>query len=198
MEQRHCPECDAPLALEAKFCSNCGATLTEGSSASALPMSKEVNAPVVQTLINPASPAQAQGMVPVDYQQQPLQPPYAQPMQQPMQPPHPQPGQQPYQQMPPYPYTQGPVQQVNVVMNATPTMVMVQQKSVGVSLLLTFLFGPLGMFYSTVSGAVIMLIVSIVLAAFTLGISIFITWPICMLWGAVAVNSYNTAIVAPR
>jgi hypothetical protein len=115
-----------------------------------------------------------------------------------MQQPYPQPMQQPYQQMPPYPYTQGPVQQVNVVMNAAPTMVMVQQKSVGVSLLLTFLFGPLGMFYSTVSGAVIMLIVSIVLAAFTLGISIFITWPICMIWGAVAVNSYNTAIVAPR
>ena len=64
--------------------------------------------------------------------------------------------------------------------------------------LLTFLFGPLGMFYSTVSGAVIMLIVSIVLAAFTLGFSIFITWPICMIWGAVAVNSYNTAVIAPR
>uniref|UniRef100_UPI0039A714E5 hypothetical protein n=1 Tax=Ornithobacterium rhinotracheale TaxID=28251 RepID=UPI0039A714E5 len=66
-----------------------------------------------------------------------------------------------------------------------------ERKSVGISLLLTFFFGPLGMLYSTISGAIIMLIISIVLSVITLGISLFFTWPICMIWGAMAVNSYN-------
>ena len=67
-----------------------------------------------------------------------------------------------------------------------------QPKSVGVALLLTFLFGPFGMFYSTVTGAVVMLIISISLAVCTFGISLFITWPICMAWAAfAAAESYK-------
>ncbi|MBN3662084.1 MAG: hypothetical protein FQY80_03495, partial [Ornithobacterium rhinotracheale] len=46
-----------------------------------------------------------------------------------------------------------------------------ERKSVGLSLLLTFFFGPLGMLYSTISGAIIMLIISIVLSVITLGSS---------------------------
>lgn len=64
-------------------------------------------------------------------------------------------------------------------------------KSVGISILLTILFGPLGMLYSTVSGAIIMLILSIGLAFFTAGLSLFVTWPICIIWGAVAASSHN-------
>ncbi|MGV4439330.1 hypothetical protein ACQ1PL_07510 [Ornithobacterium rhinotracheale] len=66
-----------------------------------------------------------------------------------------------------------------------------ERKSVGLSLLLTFFFGPLGMLYSTISGAIIMLIISIVLSVITLGFSLFLTWPICMIWGAMAAKSYN-------
>jgi len=66
-----------------------------------------------------------------------------------------------------------------------------QSKSVGISLLLTFLFGPLGMLYSTVSGGLIMLAVSVLLAIFTFGFSVFITQPICMVWGAIAADNEN-------
>jgi len=74
--------------------------------------------------------------------------------------------------------------------------VVVATKSVGVSILLTVLFGPLGMLYSTVSGGVIMLIATLVLAVFTFGLGVLITWPICIIWGAVATNSYNEKLVA--
>ncbi|MBV6506938.1 MAG: hypothetical protein ILNGONEN_02526 [Syntrophorhabdaceae bacterium] len=78
------------------------------------------------------------------------------------------------------------------------TVVTVPVKSIGVSLLLTFFFGPLGMLYSTIWGGVIMLIVSIILGLVTLGLSFFLTWPICMIWGAVAANSYNQKLLAGK
>jgi hypothetical protein len=68
----------------------------------------------------------------------------------------------------------------------------VPQKSVGLAILLTILFGPLGMLYSTVPGALVMLVVSVLLAFATAGISLFLTWPICVIWGAIAAQSYNT------
>lgn len=70
-------------------------------------------------------------------------------------------------------------------------VLVVQEKSVGISILLTILFGPIGMFYSTINGACIMLGVSILAAIFTLGLSIFITWPICVIWAAMEAQNYN-------
>lgn len=67
-------------------------------------------------------------------------------------------------------------------------------KSVGASLILTFLFGPLGMFYSTVIGGIIMLILYIVIGTLTLGVGLVILHPIAMIWGAVAVSSHNKKI----
>ena len=64
-------------------------------------------------------------------------------------------------------------------------------KSVGVSILLTIFLGPLGMLYSTIAGALIMFIVSVIGIIFTAGLSLIITWPICIIWGAVAVTDYN-------
>jgi hypothetical protein len=77
------------------------------------------------------------------------------------------------------------------VMPYVPIAYVMPQKSVGVAILLTVLFGPLGMLYSTVPGALVMLLVSVVLVMATAGISIFITWPICIIWGAIAAQSYN-------
>ncbi len=68
------------------------------------------------------------------------------------------------------------------------------RKSVAVSIILTILFGPLGMFYSTVQGGIIMVIVSAVLASLTLGLSLIITWPIGIIWGAMAVEDCNKGI----
>lgn len=75
-------------------------------------------------------------------------------------------------------------------------VLMAPTKSVGVSLLLTFFFGPLGMLYSTIAGALVMIVVSVVLGFFTLGFSLLLTWPISMAWGAMAVSSYNQKIVS--
>ena len=73
--------------------------------------------------------------------------------------------------------------------------IIVTQKSMGVTILLTIFFGPLGMFYSTIVGGIIMLILSGIVAVFTLGIGLFITWPICIIWAAVATNSYNKKLL---
>jgi hypothetical protein len=150
-----------------------------------------------------SAPAQQQGIAPASYQQpyqqapqQPYQQPYQQAPQQPMQP---QPYQQPYQQTPQYPYQQMPVQQVNVVMtnnNVAPAVLLVNKKSVFVALLLTFFFGPFGMFYSTVKGAVIMLIVTIVIGGLTAGLAGLVIWPVCMIWGALAADAHNKSIIA--
>ena len=70
------------------------------------------------------------------------------------------------------------------------------EKSVGISLLLTFLFGPLGMLYSTVVGGLIMIVVTFLVGLFTLGLGLIITWPICLIWGAMAVSSHNQRLRA--
>ena len=50
-------------------------------------------------------------------------------------------------------YTAHGYAQVNAPYGSTTVVTVASPKSVGVAFLLTFLFGPLGMFYSTVSGA---------------------------------------------
>ncbi|HVA32593.1 MAG TPA: hypothetical protein VNG31_00505, partial [Candidatus Baltobacteraceae bacterium] len=74
--------------------------------------------------------------------------------------------------------------------------VMVAQKSVLTAFLLTFFFGPLGMLYSTVLGAVVMFVASILVAALTFGLGLIVTWPICVIWGTVAASNYNKGLLA--
>ncbi|MFQ6083954.1 MAG: hypothetical protein ACE5WD_11455 [Candidatus Aminicenantia bacterium] len=73
---------------------------------------------------------------------------------------------------------------------------MTPTKSMGVAILLTVLFGPLGMFYSTIWGAIIMIVVSAVVGLLTLGFGLIITWPICVIWAAVATSSYNKKLLS--
>ena len=75
--------------------------------------------------------------------------------------------------------------------NQKQTVIVKTEKSMGVTILLTILFGPLGMFYSTVTGAIVMIIVSGLVALFTLGLGLLITWPVCIIWAAVKTNKYN-------
>ena len=87
--------------------------------------------------------------------------------------------------------------QVQVPYGSTTVVVVSPGKSVGVALLLTFFFGPLGMFYSTVSGALIMLGVLIVggfvAGVLTLGLAWLFWWPMVwlasMVWGCVAASN---------
>lgn len=82
--------------------------------------------------------------------------------------------------------------------SAPQTVIAVPVKSVGVSLLLTFFFGPLGMLYSTVVGAIIMIVISVILFLVTFGFSVFITWPVSMIWGAIAASMHNNKVRAGR
>lgn len=68
-------------------------------------------------------------------------------------------------------------------------------KSIGVALLLTFLFGPIGMLYATVWGGLIMLFVNLLVGIVTLGFGLFLTWPIQLVWVALAVRSYNNKLM---
>jgi hypothetical protein len=85
-------------------------------------------------------------------------------------------------------------------MNNQPTPVAVQQttviqvgsqKSVAGAVLLALFFGPLGMIYATVTGALIMFLISFVVAIATLGIGLLITTPICAIWAGVAASNHN-------
>jgi len=79
-------------------------------------------------------------------------------------------------------------------MSANHTTV-VSTKNVGLAILLTVLFGPLGMLYATIPGAIIMIIVTFVVGVVTVGLGYLITWPVCIIWAAVAANSYNKQIM---
>lgn len=74
------------------------------------------------------------------------------------------------------------------------TTVVTTTKSMGISILLTVLFGPLGMLYSTIAGAIIMMIISALVAFFTFGFGLFFTWPVCIIWAALATRSYNNKL----
>ncbi|MGA9311731.1 MAG: hypothetical protein WBV74_15350 [Pseudonocardiaceae bacterium] len=71
---------------------------------------------------------------------------------------------------------------------AQPTAGSPIDKSVGAALVLTFFFGPLGLFYINVRGAVIAIIVSLIVGLLTLGFGLLFVWPITMVWAAVTAS----------
>lgn len=64
-----------------------------------------------------------------------------------------------------------------------------KNKSVGLSLLLTFLFGPLGLFYASAWGAVALIIIAAAGVVPTMGFVLIFVWPASMLWGAIAAGN---------
>lgn len=77
---------------------------------------------------------------------------------------------------------------VNVVITKSP-------KSMGISIALTLFFGPLGMFYSTILGAIVMIIIDIIVGVLTLGLGLLVTWPIQVIWAAIATSMYNKKLM---
>ncbi len=95
------------------------------------------------------------------------------------------------------------------------TTIIVKRKSVGVAILLAFLFGPFGMFYSTVRGGVIMLLLPVIITVglfemnnsntdshslavyFFAGLFFYGTfyWFICIAWAAIAASRSNKIII---
>lgn len=68
-------------------------------------------------------------------------------------------------------------------------------KSVGIGLLLTFIFGPIGMLYGTIWGGFIMMVVNLVIGIPAFGLGLLFTWPIQLIWVALSIRSYNKKLM---
>lgn len=71
-------------------------------------------------------------------------------------------------------------------------------KGQGIGLILTLLFGPLGLFYSSVIGGIIMTIIAIPVTIFTIGIGWLAIVPICCIWSLIAVSSHNKKLYSGK
>jgi hypothetical protein len=74
---------------------------------------------------------------------------------------------------------------------ALPLTMVNEDKNPGLAALLTIFFGPLGMAYSTVPGAITMCFISLFMAMATMGFGLFITWPVSVIWAVQAANEHN-------
>jgi flagellar basal body-associated protein FliL len=82
--------------------------------------------------------------------------------------------------------------------NQTIIVVAQNRKSTGVAFILSFLFGPLGLLYASIAGGLIMLLISIPVAIFTLGFGLILTNVICVVWAIIAVNNHNSKASNPQ
>lgn len=98
---------------------------------------------------------------------------------------------QQYQQQGQYAYPQQPV----VIQNTQTVVVTGRQKSVALAVFLAFLLGPLGMFYSTVAGALTVLLLNVILLGTTAGTGWVLTWIVGMVWAGAAASSHNSRVV---
>jgi hypothetical protein len=70
----------------------------------------------------------------------------------------------------------------------------VRPKQVWLAVLLALVLGPFGLFYSTVAGAITMIIVSIGLQFWWGDFSILLVLPICAVWAWRATREYSSAL----
>jgi hypothetical protein len=67
-----------------------------------------------------------------------------------------------------------------------------KDKSVGAALVLTFLFGPLGVLYVSVLLGIVWIIVSLIVLVLTLGLAAVVIWPVSMIWAAISASSQHS------
>jgi hypothetical protein len=79
---------------------------------------------------------------------------------------------------------QQPIQQTIVINGAN-------KKSTGLAFVLSFFFGPLGLFYASVTGGIVMLLITLIVGIITFGFGLIITQIICIIWAMIAVNNHN-------
>jgi hypothetical protein len=86
-----------------------------------------------------------------------------------------------------------PAQQVP----ANPQVIVVQNpKNTPLAVVLGLFFGPLGMLYSTLTGAAVMFCVNFVVALLTFGFGLILTFPFCALWAGIASSNHNSRLAA--
>ncbi len=167
-----CHYCDTNNPEGVNFCSNCGARLTDQQTGAATTPLTSAGQPIPQQAQPWAAPAhEVQASSPGGM------PAFAPP---------------PAQSQPGY---QQPPIQVVITQTASPSFNAApaarSHKSVFLALVLTLLFGPLGMFYSTAKGAIIMLIASIIIGAASSGVGLIFTQIVCVIWGMIAADAHN-------
>ena len=79
---------------------------------------------------------------------------------------------------------------------ARQAVIVVPTKSVGIAIMLTLFFGPLGMLYSTIAGAAVMFVATLLALFLTAGIGLLVTWPVGVIWSAVAASSHNKRLLS--
>ena len=82
--------------------------------------------------------------------------------------------------------------------NQTSVIVTRSPKSQGIGLILTLLFGPLGLFYGSTIGGIIMTIIAIPVAIFTMGFGMIAINLICCVWSLISVSSYNKNLLSGK
>lgn len=75
-------------------------------------------------------------------------------------------------------------------------------KSIGIALVLALLFGPIGLFYASIIGGIVMFFVCGILNAIGLlmmGVGLFVTIPVtgimCAIWAYISVERYNRLLL---
>jgi hypothetical protein len=63
---------------------------------------------------------------------------------------------------------------------------------VGAALVLTFFFGPIGLLYASVLGALVLFVLGIIVGIVTLGVGDIFIWAASMVWGAVAASNKHS------
>jgi Protein of unknown function (DUF2510) len=71
-----------------------------------------------------------------------------------------------------------------------------QDKSVGVAFVLTFFFGPCGLFYVSTPIAIVALVVSLMVLVLTLGSSLLLTWAAIIMVGCIVASRRHAAYQA--
>lgn len=88
-------------------------------------------------------------------------------------------------------------------------MATIQTKSMVVAILLTLFLGPIGLFYASVTGAVLIILFPIVITIFAIGgeiqpdtwVALLMVWwagqyPISIIWSIISVSEYNSNVRA--
>lgn len=69
-----------------------------------------------------------------------------------------------------------------------------EEKSLLLAFILTFFLGPIGLFYASVIGGVLMTLLAIGVAAVTFGIGALAVWPLCWIWAIGATSAHNSRV----
>ena len=64
-------------------------------------------------------------------------------------------------------------------------------KSYGLALLLVLFLGPVGLFYASAIGGIVMIMATIIIGFITLGFGALFTWIFCFFWAFAAINKHN-------